>query len=172
MNENMQRLMELVNEVSDLTEKVNKDTVVLREQFNNEMQAKLDHIWEKLTEYVNIAQRLRYDIYVRMGGASYYFDGRKRDNLALRISCYKNEVSVGVYDWEDGKCDCSLGWLSHKYSSGKMGNNIGYRMDEIINSWDEEEFEKEFTEQVQEVIRLKAEKANREYEEAKAKLQK
>lgn len=173
MTENLQKLMDLVTEVSDLTKKVNADTAALKAEYDANNQAKLDRIRKELEGYITVARELSNDVYVKTDGYSRYSSGEAWDNLALKISGSTN-VSAGVYTWDKGKCISYLGCLGPEYKRAKRGDynsNLSYDIDEIIDNWNSEQFERRFSEAVRDIIQKKAEKANRAYEEAKKRLE-
>lgn len=174
MTENMKKLIALVNEVNELTQKVEADTAAMKAQYVVNNQAKLDRIRKELAGYMEVSRELGADIYVRISGRSHYYNGQVRDSLALKIPSYERPAGAGVYDWNNGEHRSFLGYLGSDYKRAKQGDynsNLSYDVDEIIDNWNSEKFEHDFAVAVREIIRKKAEKANRAYEEAKRRLE-
>lgn len=174
MTENLQKLMELVAEVSDLTKKVNEEAMLMKVQYDANNQARLDRIREELKGYIAIARELNTDVYVKIDGHSRYFDGSARDHLCIKIPSYKGPCDCGLYDWNKGMHSTCLGILGPDYKRAKRGDygsNLSYDVDEIINNWNSEQFEHDFSLAVREIIKKKAELANKNYEEAKRRLE-
>lgn len=172
MTENMEKLMELVTEVSDLTKKVDEETKQMKAQYDANNQAKLDRIRSELKGYTEIARELDRDVYVKIDGYSRYCNGDARDHLCIKVwrGCY----DYGVYDWNKGMHSTYLGHLGPNYKCAKRGDynsNLSYDIDEIINNWNSEQFEHDFSLAVREIIKKKAELANKNYEEAKRRLE-
>ena len=174
MTENLQKLMELVTEVSDLTKKVNEEANQMKAQYDANNQAKLDRIREELNGYVPIARELNRDVYVKIDGYSRRHDGSVRDHLCLKVPTYIGVCNYGVLDWDGGKHVSYLGSLGPDYKCAKRGDynsNLSYDIDEIINNWNSAQFEHDFSLAVREIIQKKAEVANKNYEEAKRRLE-
>ena len=165
MNENMARLMELINETNKCIDNLKTETDGLRKEYLDNRQAQFEKMAYDLREFCKVIKNLNSDVYVMTNAKTKYNPNKK---YCLRISV----VDVCVYG-EDmrtylGHIDIKEGSLYKDHR--RWCSNCSYDLDTIIDAWDRDEFERRFIIKVQMVMKAKAENANKEYEKAKEAL--
>lgn len=166
MNENIVRLHDLVKEVNATINNLKQETEAIRNKYDEGRQIILDDMRDCWKNYLPIVNDLGCSIKVRLTAKSHY-----GDNYYIRLN-----VNPMYYPTVFSGRECCLNnipWMdtyAEIRDNQYRGSGLHYRIDDILDGWNRHEFETAFAEEVQSILTKKAELANRNYEDAKRKL--
>lgn len=169
MNENMEKLMGLIKETNKVIENLKEETKEIKEKNTQDRSLQLRRMIDDINEYADIVKELN------VGVSPGLLVHMPEHQYALELRYYKppryarEKFDIAVSISRNGRRDY-LGCISDgTYSMFKNGDRYCLRnhIDNILELWDEEDFEEEFAISVNSVIENRAKEANADYESAK-----
>lgn len=160
MNENMQKLSALINEVNTLIKNTEKETKELKAQYVKSRQEKLNEFINFCQERSKVSQEL--DILVQTNVISPY-----GEHIYLRMDKDQIGVKSGTTCW----CGAIPFYNASYFDKDRWHSNLRFDLDKILDEFDYDFFDRKFMEAVQKALTQKAELANRNYADMKAKVE-